>query len=212
MNIEKFRITLNSICILIVAIIAVLSFSWSSPKKEKDNTYDTATEYMRELQVSYQGVKSNLIDITQHYIDSVAPNSGLRALILVEQCEKHGIPISFTLGQGELESHFGTKGLACKTNNVWNIGAYDGYSLIDISHKYANPNDSIESYLQLLDSNYLQNKTVEDLIESFVDINGNRYATDKYYESKLKIIYNYIQTNYHIDELQSKLNYYKVRL
>lgn len=212
MNIEKFRITLNSICILIVAIIAVLSFSWSFPKKEKDDAYDTATEYMRELHVSYQGVKSDLVDATQHYIDSVAPNSGLRALILVEKCEKYGIPISFILRQGELESHFGTKGLAYRTNSVWNVGAYDGHSFMDIPYKYANPNDSVEPYLQLLDSNYLQNKTVEDLLESFVDINGNRYATDKYYESRLKTIYKHIQTNYHIDELQSKLNYYKVRL
>lgn len=212
MNIEKFRITLNSICILIVAIIAVLSFSWSFSKKEKDDAYDTATEYMRELHVSYQGVKSDLVDATQHYIDSVAPNSGLRALILVEKCEEYGIPISFILGQGELESHFGTKGLAYRTNSVWNVGAYDEHSLTDIPYKYANPNDSVKPYLQLLDSNYLQNKTVEDLLESFVDINGNRYATDKYYESKLKTIYKHIQTNYPIDELQSRLNYYKVRL
>lgn len=212
MNIEKFRITLNSICILIVAIIAVLSFSWSLPKKEKDDTYDTATEYIRELHVSYQGVKSDLVDATQHYIDSVAPNSGLRALILVENCEKHGIPISFALAQGEIESHFGTKGLAFRTNSVWNVGAYDNTDIQDIRHKYNNPNDCVGPYLSLLDSNYLRDKTVEDLLESFVDINGNRYATDKYYESRLKTIYNYIRTNYHIDELQSKLNYYKVRL
>lgn len=212
MNIEKFRITLNSICILIVAIIAVLSFSWSLPKKEKDDTYDTATEYMKELHVSYQGVKSDLVDVTQHYIDSVAPNSGLRALILVEQCEKYGIPISFVLAQGEVESHFGTTGLSFRTNSVWNVGAYDNYTINNIRHKYNNPNDSIEPYLCLLDTNYLNGKTIEDLLESFVDINGNRYATDKYYESKLKTIYKHIQTNYHIDELQSRLNYYKVRL
>ena len=212
MNIEKFRITLNSICILIVAIIAVLSFSWSLPKKEKDGTYDTATEYMRELHVSYQGVKSDLVDATQHYIDSVAPNSGLRALILVEQCEKYGIPISFALAQGEIESHFGTTGLAYRTNSVWNVGAYDSYSLSDITYKFSNPNNSVVPYLELLISNYLPDKTVEDLLDNFVDINGNRYATDKYYESKLKTIYKHIQTNYHIDELQSKLNYYKVRL
>lgn len=212
MNTEKFRITLNSICILIVAIIAVLSFSWSIPRQEKRGTYDTATEYMRELHVSYQGIKSDLVVATQHYIDSVAPNSGLRALVLVEKCEEYGIPVSFALAQGEVESHFGTKGLAFRTNSVWNVGAYDNTDIHNIRHKYSNPNDSVDTYLSLLDSNYLVNNTVEDLLESFVDINGNRYATDKYYESKLKTIYNHIQTNYHIDELQSKLNYYKVRL
>lgn len=213
MNIEKFRITLNSICILIVAIIAVISFSWSFPREEKDDgLYDTAEEYMRELHMSYQGVKSDLVDVTQHYIDSVAPNSGLRALILVENCEKYGIPVTFALAQGEVESHFGTTGLAYRTNSVWNVGAFDNYGLEDISHKFSNPNDSVVPYLELLIQNYLPSKTVEDLLENFIDINGNRYATDKYYESKLKSTLKYIRSHYTIDELQSRLNYYKVRL
>ena len=209
---EKFRITLNSICILIVAIIAVISFSWSFPRKEKDDGYDTATEYMKELHMSYQGVKSDLVDITQHYIDSVAPNSGLRALVLVEQCEKYGIPVTFTLAQGEVESHFGTTGLAFRTNSVWNVGAFDNYSYSDIQHKFSNPNDSVVPYLELLFSNYLLNKTIEDLLDNFVDINGNRYATDPHYEAKLKMKIDYIKRHYPIDELQSRLNYYKVRL
>lgn len=213
MNIEKFRITLNSICILIVAIIAVISFSWSFPREEKDDgLYDTAEEYMRELHTSYQGIKSDLVDVTQHYIDSVAPNSGLRALILVENCEKYGIPVTFTLAQGEIESHFGTKGLAYRTNSVWNIGAFDDYSISDIQYKFGNPNDSILPYLRLLSDRYLLNRTVEDLLENFVDIDGNRYASDKHYESKLKSTLEYIRNHYAIDELQSRLNYYKVRL
>lgn len=213
MNIERFRITLNSICILIVAIIAVISFSWSFPRGEKDDgLYDTAEEYMRELHTSYQGVKSDLVDAAQHYIDSVAPNSGLRALILVENCEKYGISVSFTLAQGEVESHFGTKGLAYRTNSIWNVGAYDGHSVVDISYKYDNPNDSVVPYLELLTNNYLQGKTVEDLLESYVDINGNRYASDKYYESKLKSTLKYIQDHSAIDELQERLNYYRIRL
>ena len=213
MNIEKFRITLNSICILIVAIIAVISFSWSYPREEKDDgLYDTAEEYMRELHTSYQGVKSGLVDVTQHYIDSVAPNSGLRALILVENCEKYGIPVTFALAQGEIESHFGTRGLAFRTNSVWNVGAYDGHDYNSISHKFGNPNDSVIPYLELLTNNYLQGKTVEDLLDSYTDINGNRYASDKYYETKLKEKVKHITDKYQIDELQERLNYYKVRL
>ena len=215
MNIEH-QVTLNSIinsiCLVIVAIFAILAFTWSVPKQEEQIGYDTATEYIRELQTSYQGVKSDLVDLTQHYIDSVAPNSGLRALILVENCEKYGIPITFTLAQGEIESHFGTKGLAYRTNSVWNVGAYDGHSLSDISHTYANPNDSVIPYLDLLTNNYLPGKTVEDLFDSFTDINGNRYASDKYYETKLRDKVKYITDKYQIDELQERLNYYKVRL
>lgn len=215
MNIEH-QVTLNSIinsiCLVVVAIFAILAFTWSIPKQEEQNEYDTATEYIRELQTSYQGVKSDLVDLTQHYIDSVAPNSGLRALILVENCEKYGIPITFALAQGEIESHFGTVGLAYRTNSVWNVGAYDNYSLSDITHKFSNPNNSVVPYLELLQSNYLPNKTIEDLLDSFVDINGNRYASDKYYETKLKDKVKYITDNYRIDEIQERLNYYKVRL
>ena len=203
---------INSICLLLVAIFAILAFTWSMPKQAEQTGYDTATEYIRELHTSYQGVKSDLVDLTQHYIDSVAPNSGLRALILVENCEKYGIPITFTLAQGEIESHFGTKGLAYRTNSIWNVGAYDGHSFMDISHKYPNPNDSVIPYLDLLANNYLPGKTVEDLFDSFTDINGNRYASDKYYETKLKEKVKYITDKYQIDELQERLNYYKVRL
>lgn len=203
---------INSICLLLVAIFAILAFTWSIPKHEEQTGYDTATEYIRELHVQYNGVKAELVDVTQHYIDSVAPNSGLRALILVEQCEKYGIPISFALAQGEIESHFGTTGLAYRTNSVWNVGAYDSYSLSDITHKFSNPNNSVVPYLELLISNYLPNKTVEDLLDNFVDINGNRYASDTYYETKLKYKIDYIKEHYRIDELQERLNYYKIRL
>jgi len=215
MNIEH-QVTLNSIinsiCLVVVAVFAILAFTWSMPKQEEQTGYDTATEYIRELQTSYQGVKSDLVDLTQYYIDSVAPNSGLRALILVENCEKYGIPISFTLAQGEVESHFGTKGLAFRTNSVWNVGAYDGHSISEIQHKFSNPNDSVIPYLALLVDNYLPSKTIEDLLENFVDINGNRYATDPHYEDKLKSKISYIKEHYPIDDLQSRLNYYKIRL
>lgn len=197
-----------SVSLLIISLTALI-INWVFPREKK---YDTATEYMKELHVKYQGVKSDLVDATQNYIDSIAPNSNLRALILVEKCEEYKIPITFVLAQGELESKFGTTGLAYRTNSIWNVGAYDNYDIKDIKIKYENPNDSVEPYLSLLNSNYLNGKTIEDLFDSFTDINGNRYATDKYYESKLKTIHNYILTNHDIDSLQARLNYYKIRL
>ena len=205
---------LNSICLVIVAIFAILAFTWSMPHEEKQIGYDTATEYIRELHVAYQGVKSDLVDVTQHYIDSVAPNSGLRALVIVENCEQYSVPVSFVLAQAEKESAFGTTGLAFRTNSVWNVGAYDGhgYDEIHYKHKFDNPNESVEPYLSLLVNNYLPNKTIEDLLDSYVDVNGNRYASDKNYEASLRAIMTKIKNNYNIDELQSRLNYYKVRL
>src|SRR5574344_1441725 len=102
---EKVKSTLYkasmflSVSLLIISLVSLLN--WIFPREEK---YDTATEYMKELHVKYQGVKSDLVDATQNYIDSIAPNSNLRALILVEKCEEYKIPITFVLAQGELES------------------------------------------------------------------------------------------------------------
>ena len=211
---EKVKNTLYKVSMFLSILLLIISLSaliinWVFPREEK---YDTAIEYMKELHVKYQGVKSDLVDSVQNYIDSIAPNSNLRALILVEKCEEYKIPITFVLAQGELESKFGTTGLAYRTNSIWNVGAYDNYDIKNIKIKYENPNDSVEPYLNLLNSNYLNGKTIEDLLDSFTDINGNRYATDKYYESKLKIIHNYILTNHNIDSLQARLNYYKIRL
>lgn len=206
---EKVKTTLYKVSMFLSVLLLIISLVLLLTREEK---YDTATEYMKELHVKYQGVKSDLVDATQNYIDSIAPNSNLRALILVEKCEEYKIPITFVLAQGELESKFGTTGLAYRTNSIWNVGAYDNYDIKDIKIKYENPNDSVEPYLNLLNSNYLNGKTIEDLLDSFTDINGNRYATDKYYESKLKIIHNYILTNHNIDSLQARLNYYKIRL
>ena len=206
---EKVKNTLYKVSMFLSVLLLIISLVLLLTREEK---YDTATEYMKELHVKYQGVKSDLVDATQNYIDSIAPNSNLRALILVEKCEEYKIPITFVLAQGELESKFGTTGLAYRTNSIWNVGAYDNYDIKNIKVKYENPNDSVEPYLNLLNSNYLNGKTIEDLLDSFTDINGNRYATDKYYESKLKTIHNYILTNHSIDSLQARLNYYKIRL
>lgn len=206
---EKVKNTLYKVSMFLSVLLLIISLVSLLTREEK---YDTAIEYMKELHVKYQGVKSDLVDATQNYIDSIAPNSNLRALILVEKCEEYKIPITFVLAQGELESKFGTTGLAYRTNSIWNVGAYDNYDIKDIKIKYENPNDSVEPYLNLLNSNYLNGKTIEDLLDSFTDINGNRYATDKYYESKLKTIHNYILTNHNIDSLQARLNYYKIRL
>lgn len=176
------------------------------------NKYDFTTEYYKELELKFSGVKSDLVDEVQNYIDSIAPYSNLRAFELVENCEKYNVDIKFVLAQGEVESHFGTKGMASKTNSIWNVGAFDGYDLKHIRTRYNNSNQSIEPYLILLNKKYLINKIELDLLDKYESVDGYRYATDKFYEEKLKNKYNYILSKTKIDSLQNQLKYYKDRL
>ena len=181
--------------------------------RDKTIHHDFEIDQLKEYELKYWETKAQLVDEVQNYINTVAPTSNLRACVLVDACEKYSIEVKFALAQGELESHFGTKGLASKTNSVWNVGAYDGhfYSKIMGTYKYSHPNESIEPYLKLLYEKYLTNEVEEGLLRNFVDHNGNRFASDKNYEERLKYKYKYIGNNTQIDSLTSRLNYWRVK-
>ena len=196
---------------IILGMIAMFSIGLFSGTKITH--YDFEANYIKECELKYWETKAKLVDEVQNYISTVAPTSDLRACALVDACEKYNIEVKFALAQGELESHFGTKGLASKTNSVWNVGAYDGhfYSKIMGTYKYSHPNESIEPYLKLLYRNYLTGEAEAGLLKKFVDRNGNRFASDKKYEERLRYKYKYISNNTQIDSLTSQLNYWRVK-
>ena len=181
--------------------------------RDKTVHHDFEIDQLKEYELKYWETKVQLVDEVQNYINTVAPTSNLRACILVDACEKYNIEVKFALAQGEIESHFGTKGLASKTNSVWNVGAYDDhfYSKIMGTYKYSHPNESIEPYLKLLYEKYLTNEVEEGLLRNFVDHNGNRFASDKNYEERLKYKYKYIGNNTQIDSLTTQLQYWAVK-
>ena len=181
--------------------------------RDKTVHHDFEIDQLKEYELKYWETKVQLVDEVQNYINTVAPTSNLRACVLVDACEKYNIEVKFALAQGEIESHFGTKGLASKTNSVWNVGAYDGhfYSKIMGTYKYSHPNESIEPYLKLLYEKYLTNEVEEGLLRNFVDHNGNRFASDKNYEERLKYKYKYISNNTQIDSLTTQLRYWAVK-
>ena len=181
--------------------------------RDKTVHHDFEIDQLKEYELKYWKTKAQLVDEVQNYINTVAPTSNLRACILVDACEKYNIEVKFALAQGEIESHFGTKGLASKTNSVWNVGAYDDhfYSKIMGTYKYSHPNESIEPYLKLLYEKYLTNEVEEGLLRNFVDYNGNRFASDKNYEERLKYKYKYIGNNTQIDSLTTQLQYWAIK-
>ena len=168
--------------------------------------------YHKQKELNYWEAKAQLVRSVQEYIDQNSSHSALSPLVLLEMCEKYDVDIRFVLAQAHVESHFGTKGLAARTNSVWNVGAYDGLNDSQISRrfKYDHPDDSIEPYLRLLKKRYLiEGKTEMDLVKKYVSSDGKRYATYQNYEQEIQ---NKLQNMTQIDSCLSEYHYMKLTL
>lgn len=214
------RITeiLTCIALAFVAIYFSARFMmlFNSSAEEPQNTIYNYEIYRSRIELSMEGVKDDIVTEIDDYIDSVAPESCLNGIKLFELCDQYDVDVRFAMAQAELESHFGTKGVAAKTNIVWNVKAYDGRSAEDMKHKgdaCTHPDHSIEPYLKLLTNDYLVNgKTEEDMFIEFVNFDNKRYATAENYEVKMLNIYNRISKCTKLTSLLKEYNKYKMIL
>ena len=168
-----------------------------------------------EAELAYNEYKSKLVNVVKNYIDSVAPTSSLNGYAIVENCEKYDLDIKFVLAQGQIESHFGTTGMAAKTNSVFNVGAYDKLTVEQVNgkFKYKHPDHSIEPYMKLLYKDYISgSKTELDLMVKYVNKNGQRYASNMNYERDIMNLYQKIDRETNISELQGEMRRYKIIL
>lgn len=177
-------------------------FPYSLTVKHQENT------------LHLQQIKYNLVDEVEKYIQYIAPSSCLNALTVVEACDEYNIDIIFVLAQGQIESHYGTRGIAAKTNSVFNVHSFDGLSADQINKSgkgYRHPDFSVRPYLDLLQRKYLvDGKTERDMFSSFVDSSGNRYASDDNYEQSLMNTYLKISNKTKLDSLQQEYRKYKI--
>ena len=166
--------------------------------------------------LKYESAKLEIINEVDKYIKGIAPQSSLDAYVIVEECLNNSLDICFVLAQGEQESHFGTTGLARRTNSVFNVYAFDGHSREQISEKgkYKHPNYSVAPYIELLKNDYLiDGKTEYDLMDGeYVNKNGKRYASSETYEKSLLSKYTKIRQTTKIDSLSQETNKYKLFL
>lgn len=176
----------------------------------------TRDVYIQRLESKFDASREELAQEIDKYINSVAPNSDLDALNIIDLSSEYDVDLRLILAQGYVESHFGTKGSASKTHSVFNVGAYDGHSAstqIKNRFGYRHPNFSVEPYLKLLTNRYLVNgKTEKDLLDNFVDENGSRYASSKTYESALRNKWKEIDSLTNITQKYNAYKMYKLKL
>lgn len=211
---DKLLITLGLIIPMAIGLINFFSIEkLKGHHIERYDKYTYAYDCIKEAEITYWDYKCALVNEVQKYIEQIAPSSNLRGYAIVEECEKYDVDICFVLAQGEVESSFGTKGIASKLNCVFNVGIYDNKTTEQIEDKYRfeYPNESIEPYLKLLTTKYLVNKLEHDLMRKFVDINGNRYASDKDYEIKISSKYKSICENTKIHEYHDMMKSWAIK-
>ena len=151
-------------------------------------------ERLREQRLSeYNEARNQLAIEVDNYISSVAPKANIDAFLMIDLCSEYGVDIRFVLAQGQVESHFATKGTASRTLSIFNVGAYDGHSASRQRRNgfgFSDPNESIEPYLRLITTEYMVNgKTESDLMKNYVNGLGMRYASNPRYESMLRSVY-----------------------
>lgn len=216
---SKLKRTLQVIALVVTVIVLAITTTTLTHNKLCNDSGMTDYNYQiyrSRTELAMEGVRDDIVLEIDNYIDSVAAESGLNGIKLFELCDKYGVDVRFAMAQAEAESHFGTKGMAAKTNIVWNVKTYDGDTLEDIKKRgahFKHPDESIEPYLLLLVNNYFVNgKTEEDMFINFVNKDGKRYASNPKYETMVLNIYNRINNETKLKDLLKEYRRYKMIL
>lgn len=114
---------------------------------------------------------------------------------MVNVCYENDFDLPLMLAQAKVESLFGLGARCQRTNSVWSIGSYDNGKNAAV---YADVNDSIEPYVRVMKNDYLNGKSVADILQAgkFVNKLGKRYASDKNYENTVRQVRNAIISRY----------------
>lgn len=211
----KHKLLVNIVIGAVVLVALTLGITIQLASKKYYHKYTSFEIYTETNKLVYDSIKLALMHEVDNYITKVAPTSSLDGIVIIDNCIIYDIDICFVLSQAEQESHFGTQGLARKTNSVFNVFAFDGhnYSQINMNGKYSHPNDCVQPYLALLKRDYLVNgKTEYDMLTNYVNKGGKRYASSETYEQALQKNFSRIKSTTKIDSLSRELHKYRLLL
>ena len=169
------------------------------------NVSDSIKKEAEEIIMSNQPDSTFIqrVNAVKKYMKAAAENQGynpedikLSPEAMVLAADENDFDLPFLLAQAHLESCFGLAPRARKTNSVFSVGCYDNGKNVC---KYSTQDDSIVPYINLIKNDYLvDGKTIENLLQKgkFVNAINKRYASDPYYEGKVKNIRNRIVSRF----------------
>lgn len=200
---EKFRKVLKYVVLgLFFGLISfgVHTFSTVKEKQHIEKNY-VFEVYRQNLELDFYGAKDTLVDAIDSYIKEIAPSSVMNGLAFVNKCDEYTMDLFFVVAQAQVESSFATKGTGHTMNSAFNVKAYDGKGT-KYMDKYSHPDESIEPYIKLLKNDYLydvstgETKTEMDLMNNYVNFEGNRYASNPDYETMMLSTYKKLTDRY----------------
>lgn len=131
----------------------------------------------------------------QSFIDAKSGgNSPITAKDVMDVSAKYNVPVELILAQGAMESNFGTKGRGSRTKNIFNVGnttsgdkmRKDSKEQQAVSRKFNSWIDGLDAYASLMSRRYAPDGNWSNLLDNFVNDEGNRYATAEGYEDSLR--------------------------
>lgn len=161
----------------------------------RKNVERIENELNNEINVIYNSLNIEIKNV-------IGNKTKMSSEVILNMCIKHNFDITLLLAQAKVESCFGTKGRSLRTKSVFGVGAYDnGVN----RYYYKHVNDSIEPYILLVKRDYLINKSVDELLDNYVNYRNERYASNIKYEKIVTKVRNRILLNTNIYNLQTLL-------
>lgn len=160
-------------------------------RKSAENNSENSKKHI-DFESERKRLRAQKIEEVDNLMKFVAKTNGrdpemikLSAENIVNMCEKHNFSLPLLLAQAHLESHFGTTSRARRTNSVFSVGSYDDGRNV---YKPSTQDESVENYILTIKKYYLADKTLDELLSNggFVNNRGQRYASDKKYEQKIR--------------------------
>lgn len=91
------------------------------------------------------------------------------------------VPLELALVQAQFESGMGRFGRSPLTN-PFNVGEFDSGS----TQNFGSTQAGVNAYFKLITKDYLRSRNTSQLLDNFINFEGNRYASNPAYEKGLR--------------------------
>lgn len=173
---------LNMVIIFIFIITATFAqsngyFDYKTNKENIDSIELSIDNEIVELENQRDSLITEAISEVDTYINKYAPRSKMTGEHIVISCIDADFDITLLMAQAHLETHFGQ---ANSRNNVFGLA----------KKRYEHPDSAVVDYINLMQSRYIKNRTVDEALKSNLNVEGS----SKYYYSELASYTNHVSS------------------